>query len=181
MTSYLKGGKRVKAGAPPRYNSVMSASVYIETSVPSAHVSTRTDHGSLHRQAVTRQWWREQLSRYEPWISDAVILELSEGNWTGKAEALRLVDPIHRLSIDPEVIGVARRYIDERLVPADLKGDAVHPAAACVHEVEFLLTWNIRHLANPNKLDHLLAINRRLGLLTPQIVTPEMLWLEDPT
>lgn len=43
------------------------------------------------------------------------------------------------------------------------------------------MTWNIRHLANPNKLEHLLITNRRLGLLTPQIVTPEMLWLEDET
>jgi hypothetical protein len=64
-------------------------------------------------------------------------------------------------------------------VPADLKGDAVHLAVSCVHDVEYLLTWSIRHLANPNKLGHLLAINRRLGLLTPQIVTPEMLWLEE--
>ena len=32
-----------------------------------------------------------------------------------------------------------------------------------------------------NKLDHLTVINRRLGLLTPQIVTPEMLWLEEAT
>jgi hypothetical protein len=157
----------------------MSAPVYIETSVPSAHVSTRTDPGSLHRQAVTRQWWEEQLNGYEPWVSDAVILELSEGDWNGKAEALRLVEPIQRLAIDSEVIGVARRYIEERLVPDDLKGDAVHLAIACVHEVDFLLTWIIRHLANPNKLDHLLAVNRRLGLLTPQIVTPEMLWLEE--
>jgi hypothetical protein len=67
---------------------------------------------------------------------------------------------------------------EEHLVPSDVSGDALHLAVACVHEVDFLLTWNIRHLANPNKLDHLTVINRRLGLLTPQIVTPEMLWLE---
>jgi hypothetical protein len=48
-----------------------------------------------------------------------------------------------------------------------------------VHEFDFLLTWNIRHLANPNKLAHLTVVNRRLGLLTPQVVTPEMLWLEE--
>ena len=60
-------------------------------------------------------------------------------------------------------------------------GDAVHLAVACVSEMDFLLTWNIRHLANPNKLDHLTVINRRLGLLTPHIVTPEALWLEETT
>ena len=78
-----------------------------------------------------------------------------------------------------DVVNVARRYVAERLVPADPQGDALHLAAACVYEFDFLLTWNIRHLANPNKLTHLTVINRRLGLLTPQVVSPEMLWLED--
>lgn len=91
------------------------------------------------------------------------------------------MDSLPRLRVDPEVLAVARRYIDERLVPADIAGDAAHLAAACVHEMDFLLTWNIRHLANPNKLDHLTIINRRLGLLTPVIVTPEMLWLDEPS
>lgn len=156
----------------------MPSSVYIETSIPSAYVSTRSDPGSLHRRATTREWWREQLKQYEPWVSDNVWLELEQGDWPGKAEALELVKPIRRLIIDEEVLAVARRYIEERLVPSGLGGDAMHLAVACVREMDFLLTWNIRHLANPNKLNHLTVINRRLGLLTPQILTPEMLWLE---
>lgn len=156
----------------------MAASVYIETTIPSAWVTARTDPGSLHRRAVTRQWWSEQLSLYEPWISQTVVLELEQGDWPGQAEAIGLVDPIPQLFIDEEVLGVAARYVEEQLVPGGLGGDAAHLAAACVHEMDFLLTWNIRHLANPNKLAHLTVINRRLGLLTPQIVTPEMLWLE---
>jgi hypothetical protein len=101
-----------------------------------------------------------------------------QGSWAGQAEAINLVEPLSRLRVDDEITAVARRYVDERLVPAGLGGDALHLAVACVHEVDFLLTWNIRHLANPNKLDHLIVINRRLGLLTPRIVTPEMLWME---
>ncbi|MEW6747719.1 MAG: hypothetical protein AB1486_33735 [Planctomycetota bacterium] len=156
----------------------MASTVYIETSVPSAYVSSRPDPGSLHRRKVTREWWREQLPLYDHWISDAVLMELEEGDWPGKTEAIGLVSPMDRLLIDEEVAAVATRYVHERLVPTNLGGDAVHLAVACVHEVDFLLTWNIRHLANPNKLDHLTVINRRLGLLTPRIVTPEMLWME---
>ena len=59
------------------------------------------------------------------------------------------------------------------------RGDSIHVALASYHEVDFLLTWNIRHLANPNKQEHLVTVNRRLALLTPTIVTPEMLWLEE--
>jgi hypothetical protein len=157
----------------------MGASVYIETSVPSAYVTTRTDPSSLYRRAATREWWAKQLSLYDASISDAVVVELEEGTWPGRTEALALVQLLPRLTIDDEVIAVAERYVHEKLMPTDIGGDAVHLAAACAHECDFLLTWNIRHLANPNKLRHLTVINRRMGLLTPQIVTPEMLWLED--
>lgn len=157
----------------------MPSRVYVETTVPSAYVSARTDPSSVHRRDVTRAWWSDQFTRYEAWLSDAVVLELQQGDWPGRAEALRLVEALPRVSISEEVVSVAHRYVRERLVPVNLAGDALHLAAACVYEFDFLLTWNIRHLANPNKLTHLTVINRRLGLLTPQVVTPEMLWLEE--
>jgi hypothetical protein len=157
----------------------MAGSVYIETSVPSAYVTTRSDAGSAHRREVTRDWWSEQLALYDVATSDAVELELSQGAWAGKAEAITLIQSLRRLALTTEVRAVAHRYVEERLVPVSVAGDATHLAVACVHECDFLLTRNIRHLANPNKLRHLTVINRRMGLLTPQIVTPEMLWLED--
>ena len=157
----------------------MAGRVYLETTIPSAYASTRTDPSSIHRREVTRAWWGEQRSRYDIWTSEAVVLELAQGDWPGKAIAMDMMDPVRRVPISEEVVNVARRYVRERLVPGNLQGDALHLAAACVHEFDFLLTWNIRHLANPNKLAHLTVVNRRLGLLTPQVVTPEMLWLED--
>ncbi len=40
---------------------------------------------------------------------------------------------------------------------------------------ELYLTWNVRHLANPNKRMHLAVICLRLGRVPPLIVTPDML------
>ena len=159
----------------------MAARVYVETTIPSAYVSTRTDPSSIHRRDMTRSWWTNQVTRYDVWISEAVVLELAQGDWPGKPAALEFVEALPRVAVTEEAANVARRYVRERLVPADLQGDALHLALACIYEFDFLLTWNIRHLANPNKLSHLTIINRRLGLLTPQVVTPEMLWLEDET
>jgi len=175
----LRVPDRVESDRRAWYNTVMASSVYIETTIPSAYVTSRTDVGSVHRREATREWWHIQRSLYDTCISENVTLELAQGDWPGQAEALALIDSLPRLVIDAEVMGVASRYISEKLVPADLSGDAAHLAVACIHNVDFLLTWNIRHLANPNKYDHLTVINRRLGLLTPRIVTPEMLWLED--
>ena len=108
-----------------------------------------------------------------------MLIELADGDWPGKTGAIALVDPLPRLEVNADVMAIAGRYIAEHLMPVDLAGDAVHLAAASVHEMDFLLTWNIRHLANPNKMEHLTVINRRLGLFTPAVVTPEMLWLEE--
>ncbi len=133
----------------------MASRVYIETTVPSAYVSTRDDPGSLHRRTETRRWWASQLWQYDVAVSPNVVLELRTGNWPGQEEALTLIESLPRLPVDEEIMGVASRYLLEKLVPNDLAGDAAHLAIACAHEVDFLLTWNIRHLANPNKHEHL--------------------------
>lgn len=155
------------------------ATVYVETSVPSAYVSARTDPKSLSRKAETIRWWTAQLPEFDAFISENVTIELRRGRWEGQDEAVALVTPLAVLPTTDEVLAVAARYIREKLVPADLIGDAAHLAFASIYEMDHLATWNIRHLANLNKQRHLLTINRRLGLMSPQILTPEMLWLED--
>ena len=63
-------------------------------------------------------------------------------------------------------------YIQHRLMPADALGDAAHLAMASMHRMDFLLTWNINHLANANKVQHLTVLNARLGLAVPIVTTP---------
>jgi hypothetical protein len=145
----------------------VAQSVYIETSIPSAYVSTRTDLASKFRREETRLWWQLQRDQYDVLISENVLIELYRGNWPGKSEAIQLVEHLPRLPTTDTVEATTREYIKERLVPADI--------------VDFLLTWNIRHLANPNKTKHLAIINQRLGFSTPVIITPEALWTENRT
>lgn len=61
-------------------------------------------------------------------------------------------------------------------MPGPVAGDAVHLAVAAVHGVDYLLSWNAKHLANPNKAAHLRWIALKAGVTVPQIVTPELLW-----
>jgi hypothetical protein len=56
------------------------------------------------------------------------------------------------------------------------EGDALHVAVAVVHQMDFVLTWNVRHLANPNKRTHLRTVCARCGYTIPELVTPEDLW-----
>nr|VFK57225.1 MAG: hypothetical protein BECKTC1821F_GA0114240_101552 [Candidatus Kentron sp. TC] len=69
-------------------------------------------------------------------------------------------------------------YVSNYLMPRTLAGDAAHLAYASYHNMEYLLTWNCNHLANANKRRHIRIINARLGLSTPEIVTPLQLFKE---
>jgi predicted nucleic acid-binding protein len=150
--------------------------VYLDASFVSACVTERIDAKSVARREASREWWDTQRSKYALVISQEVIRELSDPGFPRSSEALALIADLPLLEIDDEVAGVAEVLVREYIMPAPAVGDAIHVAACAVHDVEYLLSWNVRHLANPNKTAHLQAICRRLGLAPPQILTPDLLW-----
>ena len=158
----------------------MAKNIYIETTIPSAYVTTRKDPHSLARREDTREWWAKQRRHYDCHVSQEVILELSSGDFPGRREALDLIADLPLLEVNEDIRAISEVYVREKLMPGPVgRGDSIHVALASYHEVDFLLTWSIRHLANPNKQEHLVTVNRRLALFAPAIVTPEMLWLEE--
>ena len=64
---------------------------------------------------------------------------------------------------------IRQRVYIETTIPT---GDALHLALASYHKCDFLLTWNVQHLANANKFAHIRRVNALLGLFTPALVTP---------
>ena len=161
------------------YTPVVKRLVYIETSVVSAYDDPRDDPISRAQRIITRQWWDGQGPHFELCYSQAVRAELSRVEFPGQETALALLDKMMLLPITPEVEGVAETYQKHLVMPGGAMGDAVHLAVACVHEVDYLLTWNCRHIANTNKIRHIRVINMRLGLCTPEMLTPEMLVAEE--
>lgn len=157
----------------------MAKSVNVETTIPGAYFDERDDVVSRFQRHQTRLWWAVYRTRYDLYTSEAVIAELRQGNFPGKDEALSLLDEVPVLPVGDEIAGVARAYVEHLVMPKGQMGDSFHLAFACVYAMDYLLTWNCRHLANPRKVTHIAEINRRLGLLTPTILTPQMLVEED--
>lgn len=80
------------------------------------------------------------------------------------------------VQLNEEVYALAGWLVESKVMPGPASvGDAVHIAAAIVHRAEFVLSWNVKHLANPNKRTHLNVLCARLGYAAPQIMTPDML------
>jgi predicted nucleic acid-binding protein len=155
-------------------------SVYLETSFFSACVWERHDPEGISWQDQSRRWWVQQRRNYDLCTSAETIRELSAPNFRNRKEALDLTAGVRQLPTSDEVSEFAQLLVRERAMPGPAeKGDALHVAAAAVHRIEYLLTWNVKHLANPNKVKHLQAICGRAGLPAPQLVTPPFLWIEE--
>ena len=105
--------------------------------------------------------------------------ELSHTDYPCREAALEFLGDLPLLPVTDEVRGLTELLVRERVMPAPVAGDALHVAVATVHEADYMLSWNVRHLANPSKTAHLRRICLRVGMTPPQIVTPDLLWEED--
>ncbi len=107
-------------------------------------------------------------------VSQLVLDEAARGDEEAAAERLRLLAGIPLLRrADPRVEAIADELLAAHLLPEKARSDAMHVAIATVHAVEYLLTWNCRHIANANILPKVYRLLTDRGYFPPLIVTPE--------
>lgn len=146
--------------------------MYIETTIPSYYFETRTSAEAVAWRRATRRWWDHARSEYTLVTSEVVLAELDLAPRSRAESGASLLSGLPLLERTDRVVAAAEFYIENRLVPQRAVADAMHLALASVHRIDYLLTWNCRHLANVNKTRHIAAINARLGLGIPVVTTP---------
>jgi predicted nucleic acid-binding protein len=147
--------------------------VYIETTIPSFYYEAREEPEMVARRNWTREWWNERgLRDFDLVTSQAVIDELSRGQFPGRDDALRLVNDLELLPVVAEIEEIVAAYISHSVMPNDAIGDALHLALVSFYGCDYLLTWNCRHLANANKYRHIRRVNTMMDLISPGLVTP---------
>lgn len=150
--------------------------LYMETTIPSYLLAEPSrDLLVVTRQEVTRTWWNRDHARFTTCISDAVLDEAIRGDRRAAKKRLEFLNQFPVLPASPEVQQLADLYFKERIVPSQKAADAAHLAFAGVYRIQFLCTWNFKHLANAFALRRLRALNEKHGLFTPQVCTPEQL------
>jgi hypothetical protein len=153
----------------------MKPKAYLETTIVSylAAAPSRDIVIAGHQQ-ITREWW-ERRDRFELFVSEVVVEEATRGDAAVAARRAALLSGIPVLDLAPEVHELANRLILVRAVPAKALVDAVHIAVAAVNQVDYLLSWNCRHIANAAVRGKIDQACRAAGLLAPVICTPEEL------
>ena len=151
------------------------ATVYIETSII-GYLTSRSASDVIFqaRQTLTRCWWDKRRAAYNLFVSQFVIDEVSAGDEMAAQERLQIIDGIPLLDVTyPGVAMLADLLIEKHLLPQKAKMDAQHIAVATIFGVDYLLTWNCKHIANADRLPGIYSTLRNEGYKPPLIVTPE--------
>jgi len=151
----------------------MKKSVYIETSIASYLTSRPSrDVRAAAWQQLTSQWWDEARTEYEVFASELVLVEASAGDPEAASHRLAALEELPELPIDGEAQALAARLISEGGIPPAAEADALHVAVAAVHGMDYLLTWNCRHIDNARTKPLLRSICAVAGYACPEICTP---------
>lgn len=155
-------------------------SAYIETTIPS-YYTARGARSILQasRQLATREWWDGGCSGFKLFTSTETLNEAREGNPEMAAERVNLLHGIAILPVTVEAAALARLLVASGLVPEIASPDAVHIALASVHQIDFLVTWNFKHIANPFIRERMRWKINEAGHRMPVMCSPEELLSED--
>ena len=160
-------------------------SIYIETSVISfLRENPSASAESVERQRITRSWWNFCRQRYQLVTSQYVVDEANMGNPARAQERAQYLAGIPLVSLSSEIDDFAAQIMARTILPKDAIVDALHIAPAAFSRVDYLLTRNCSHIANPMILPRVFRTLDDFGLPFPVICTPKDMLEEygdDPT
>lgn len=154
----------------------MKPTVYIETSVIS-YLTSRPSRDLIvaGHQQITSEWWEKDLPKFKALVSPVVFKEVSVGDSSAAEKRLSAIESMDALTVSDEVRSLAVIYFETLRFPEAAMTDALHMAVASWNGVDYLVTWNCRHIANGSVKKQIRIINETRSLQTPVICTPEEL------
>jgi hypothetical protein len=150
--------------------------VYVETSIVS-YLTARPSSDLLAAawQKVTVDWWDTRRKRFDLFASELVIEEASRGDDEAAGRRLEALAGMPLLAITDEVVALSEALIQKGVLPRQAIGDALHIALTAVHGIDYLLTWNYRHIDNAENKPLIRKICLANGYGCPEICTPQEL------
>ena len=147
--------------------------LYVETSVVS-YLTGRPSNDLIvaAHQKATQDWWAQRSDQFDLKISEFVTDEIQDGHPEAAQKRIAALTNTQSLELIPEVETVAVALIANGAVPAKARLDAFHIAIASVHRMDYLLTWNFRHIANAQKWASIELVCINHGYRMPKICSP---------
>lgn len=151
----------------------MKPKVYIETTIPSYLTARRSrDLVIAGNQALTQDWWNDRRDAFDLYISQFVLDEAGVGDKDAVYRRLEVLADIMELKITEEAVGLTEKLLCDGVVPPKAATDAAHIAVAAVNQMDYLLTWNCKHIANAEIIMKIYHKCEAAGYVCPVICTP---------
>lgn len=154
----------------------MKQKVYIETSILS-YLTARpsNDIRAMANQNATVEWWENRMPEFDIFISEFVVAESLRGDPEAAARRAAIIEQIPELEIGENVRQLGKALIAEGPIPIGAEIDAYHIAVAAVNGMDYLLTWNCKHIANAVMRPMVEQVCRNHDFEPPTICTPQEL------
>ncbi len=151
----------------------MSETIYIETSILGYLTARSTDNLILAANIkVTQDWWNTCRSLFTLYSSEIVQDEAARGDTEIADQRLNLLQSLMFLDLTEEAVDLAQEFLKQSNLPPKASNDTLHMALATVYGLNYLLTWNCKHMANAQIQRKLSQISSELGYELPVICTP---------
>jgi predicted nucleic acid-binding protein len=151
-------------------------SVYVETTIISYHTARASrDVIRAARQTITRQWWDNRREDFDLVVSQVVLNEARKGDQRAAERRKQILEGLTRLDITDEAVELAATLVEKGAMPPKAADDALHLAIAAVYGIDFLLTWNCKHLANAETMNAMARVLTAGGYRVPIVCTPDEL------
>ncbi len=151
-------------GSPP----MPKYRIYLDTSV----VSALHDSRNPERQSLTREFF-SRIDEFVIFISELTLAEI-EATPDEDLKAM-MVESVARLDVlegTTEVERIAKWVVDSGAMPIMQKEDALHIAFALVYGMDFLLSWNFKHIVRRRTRDAVRLLSTTAGYRSMEILSP---------
>ena len=151
-------------------------SVYLETTIISYLIARLSSDLLVEaHQQITEEWWTNRRHEFECYVSQVVIDEVSAGNQEIAKKRMEIISNFAVLDVTEGAEQLTKLILAEGAIPPQEVRDAAHIAVAAVNDMDYLLTWNCKHLASAQIIRRISVICNRHGYNMPVICTPEEL------
>ncbi len=154
----------------------MKETVYVETSVFGYLTGRQSrDLVAAARQAITQDWWENSRKDFTLFISVLVRGEGAAGDKDAATRRLDAMKGIRLLEIVEDAVALSGILLEKVPFPERYTEDALHIAVASVSGMDYLLTWNFKHINNAQMKNRVQQIVEHAGYVCPIICSPEEL------
>jgi hypothetical protein len=150
--------------------------IYLETTIIS--VLTARPSTNIHsesRRQLTLAWWDNDRTIFDLFASPLVLAEAEAGDYSAANRRLEILKAVPLLEINDKATRLAQLLIEQKAIPEVAQEDALHIALAAVYDLDFLLTWNCRHIDNAVRKPLMRQVCQSQGFRCAEICTPEEL------